>query len=79
MIFNRGKPRHALPRRPWAAMLVALLTTIALVFVPGTALADSGMDVSKWQGCVGSSQAATAKNCRCQLCLRQGDRGQWLH
>lgn len=62
MIFNRGKPRHALPRRPWAAMLVALLTTIALVFVPGTALADSGVDVSKWQGCVGSSQAATAKN-----------------
>ena len=61
MIFNRGKPRHARPRRPWATMLATLLTTIALVFVPGTALADSGMDVSKWQGCVGSSQAATAK------------------
>ena len=48
MIFNRGKPRHARPRRPWATMLATLLTTIALVFVPGTALADSGMDVSKW-------------------------------
>lgn len=60
-IFNRGKPRHAKPRRRLAAMLAAVLTAMALVFAQGVAFADSGMDVSKWQGCVGSGQAATAK------------------
>lgn len=60
-IFNRGKPRHAKPRRRLAAMLAAVLTAMALVFAQGVAFADSGMDVSKWQGCVGGSQAATAR------------------
>lgn len=60
-IFNSGKPRHAKPRRRLAAMLAAVLTAMALVFAQGVAFADSGMDVSKWQGCVGGSQAATAR------------------
>lgn len=60
-IFNRGKPRHAKPRRRLAAMLAAVLTAMALVFAQGVAFADSGTDISKWQGCVGSGQAATAK------------------
>lgn len=42
-------------------MLAAVLTAMALVFAQGVAFADSGTDISKWQGCVGSGQAATAK------------------
>ena len=42
-------------------MLAAVLTAMALVFAHGVAFADSGTDISKWQGCVGSGQAATAK------------------
>ena len=43
------------------AMLAVIITMVALMSAPGLARADSGMDVSKWQGCVASSQAATAK------------------
>ena len=60
-IFNRGKPRHAKPRRRLAAMLAAVLTAMALVFAQGVAFAASGTDIRKWQGCVGRGQAATAK------------------
>ena len=70
MIFNRGKPRHARPRRPWATMLATLLTTIALVFVPGTALADSGA-AQKREGLGGRQQGRNRQGIRCQLRFRE--------
>lgn len=57
MINNKGNPlRRALTR------LVALLVAVLVALVPGIALADSGVDVSNWQGCVNSGRAAQAKN-----------------
>lgn len=53
-IFNKGKPT----RRPVFAFLASVLTVPAMVFAPSLAFADSGVDVSNWQGCVNSSRAA---------------------
>lgn len=53
MVNNKGKP---------ARMLLAVVMAALLASAPVAAVADSGVDVSNWQGCVNSSRAAEAKN-----------------
>lgn len=51
MTHPRGTPRA-----------VAAVTAALLALTPGIALADTGVDVSNWQGCVNSGRATTARN-----------------
>ena len=46
---------------PRTARVTGLLLAAAIALAPGAAMADTGMDVSKWQGCVTASAAAQAK------------------
>lgn len=53
MVNNKGKP---------ARTLLAVVVAALLASAPVAAVADSGVDVSNWQGCVDASRAVEARN-----------------
>ena len=68
---NKGKP---IARR-----LMALIAAVAAVFAMSpAAVADSGMDVSHWQGCVNDARAQQAKQAGVNFAFVKVTQGTWM-
>ncbi|MDU8981274.1 GH25 family lysozyme, partial [Bifidobacterium scardovii] len=57
MIHNKNKP---LPLR-LLALVIAFVAAVLIGLMPSSALADSGVDASNWQGCITDTRAGQAR------------------